>query len=625
MSPRLTLKDPRQEYGLVRGRLLIAGAIMILLGCLIAARIFYLQVIRHDHFTTLSQHNRVKIVPISPMRGLIFSRDGVLLADNRPSFSLELIPERIADLERTIDALSRIIAIDNADVTRFREQLQKKRRFESVPLRFNLSEEEVARVSVDRHRFPGVDVVARMDRYYPLGANLAHTVGYVGMIDEQEFEGLDKSNYSGTSHIGKLGVEKAYEELLHGRVGYQQVEVNALGRVIRVLDRTPPAPGKNVYLTLDVSLQNLAAQALDGKRGAIVAIDPRDGAILALVSAPGYDPNPFVNGIDAASYRDLLRSEDAPLLNRVLQGKYPPGSTIKPFLAFAALEYGVRQAQDETWCPGWYALKGSEHRYRDWKKQGHGRLDLRQAVAQSCDVYFYSLAHDLGIDRVHDGLRQFGFGLPTGIDIGGEASGVVPSRDWKRQTFGQPWYPGETLILGIGQGYVLTTPMQLATATATLANRGWRANPHLLLEARDPINNLSLVQAQTRRDKRIQAADGGIWDEVIGAMHEVVQGTRGTARRVGLEAPYQFAGKTGTSQVIGIGQDEHYKPENVPEELRDHALFIAFAPLESPRIAIAILVENGGSGSSSAAPIARLLFDHYLGNLVLTQREGNTG
>lgn len=613
MPPRLTLKDPGQEYNLVRRRVLFAAVVMVLLGLALVARIFYLQVIQHEHFTTLSQHNRVKIAPISPMRGLIFSRDGVLLADNRPSFSLELTPERIEGLDQTLVELRRLIAIGDADVTRFRELLKKKRRFEGVPLRFNLSEEEVARVSLDRYRFPGVDVVARLNRYYPLGANLAHIIGYVGMIDERDVETLDKSNYSGTAHIGKLGVEKAYEELLHGKVGYQQVEVNAQGRVIRVLDRSPPTPGKNISLTLDVSLQNLAVQALEGRRGAIVAIDPRDGGILAMVSAPGFDPNLFVNGIDAASYRRLLDSPGTPLVNRVLQGKYPPGSTIKPFLALAGLQSGVRHSADETWCPGWFALKGSEHRYRDWKKGGHGRMAMRQAIAQSCDVYFYTLAHDLGIERIHDALRHFGFGLPTGIDIGGEAAGMVPSRDWKRKVFEQPWYPGETLILGIGQGYMLATPMQLAAATATMAGRGWRAAPHLFLSARDPINNETVGEAEPRQEKRVVVDDEADWDEVITAMMEVTHGARGTARRIGQGAPYTIAGKTGTAQVIGVGQDEDYVAEEIPEELRDHALFIAFAPVESPRIAVAIIVENGGSGSASAAPIARILLDHYFG------------
>jgi penicillin-binding protein 2 len=612
MSPVLTLNDPGQEYRVVRGRLLAAALIMLLLLLLLVARVVDLQVARHEHFKTLSQHNRVKIVPITPSRGLIFSSDGVLLADNRPSFSLELVPELIGNVDDVIRRLGGVVHIDDGDVARFKDQLRKKRRFESVPLRLNLNEEEVATFAVDRHRFPGVEVVARLNRHYPLGASIAHTIGYVGMIDESELETLDKSNYSGTAHIGKIGVEKAYEDLLHGRVGYQQVEVNAEGRVIRVLDRTPPEPGKNLYLTLNASLQSLAAQALEGRRGAVVAMDPQDGGILALVSAPAYDPNLFVNGIDSRSYKNLLSDAGTPLLNRVLQGKYPPGSTIKPFLALAALEFGVRAKSDETWCQGWYSLKGSSHRYRDWKKGGHGHMDLTQGIAQSCDVYFYQLANDLGIDRVSEALSQFGFGTPTGIDIGGESGGVVPSRDWKQSAMGQPWYAGETLILGIGQGYMLTTPMQLAAGTAALASRGRVLRPHVLAGVRDVIANESLAGPGAVLKKSLVVRDSAFWDDVIGAMHEVVQGATGTARRSGQGAEYAFAGKTGTAQVFSVGQDERYDADEIPEELRDHALFIAFAPLENPRIAIAIVVENGGGGSATAAPIARTLFDHYL-------------
>jgi penicillin-binding protein 2 len=451
-----------------------------------------------------------------------------------------------------------------------------------------------------------------MNRYYPLGANLVHTVGYVGMIDEKEMESLDRSNYRGTSHIGKVGVEKAYEGLLHGQVGYQQVEVNAEGRVVRVLERTPPVPGRNLFLTLDVSLQNLAVQALGGRRGAIVAIDPRDGAVLALVSSPGYDPNPFVNGIDARTYRALLASKATPLLNRVLQGKYPPGSTIKPFLALAALNTGVRGVEDATWCPGWFSLKGSDYRYRDWKKGGHGHVTLTTAVAQSCDVYFYSLAHELGIERVNEALVAFGFGTPSGVDIGGEAAGLVPSRDWKRRALGQPWYPGETLILGIGQGSALATPMQLANATVAVANRGRLLRPHLLAEAHDPITEQAVSRHEPGAARPIAAARPEYWDTVTQAMVEVVHGAAGTARRIGADAAYRIAGKSGTAQVFGIGQDEQYRAEEIPEELRDHALFVAFAPVEAPRIAVAIVVENAGGGSANAAPIARLLFDHYL-------------
>jgi len=615
MSREFSLKDIRREKSLVGSRIYAAGLIMLLLGLMLLGRIFYLQVIKHEHFTTLSQHNRVKILPLSPIRGLIFSRDGVLLADNRPSFSLEIIPELVDDMDQIIEQLERIVSIEQTDIKRFRQQLKKKRRFESVPLKFSLSDEEVARVSVNRHLYPGVDVVARLNRYYPAGENIAHAVGYVGMIDENDLKQLNTSNYIGTTHIGKVGIEKAYEDILHGRVGYQQVEVNAQGRVVRVLDRTPPQTGRNIHITLDVSLQNVAVEALAGKRGAIVAIDPRDGSILVLVSSPSYDPNLFVNGIDYFSYNKLL-TEGTPLLNRALQGKYPPGSTIKPFIGLAVLNLGLRTVYDETWCPGWFTLPGHAHRYRDWKKQGHGHMSLLNAIAQSCDVYFYTLASELGINRLHTALAEFGFGEKTGIDIGGESAGLLPSRQWKRKALGQVWFPGETVIVGIGQGAALTTPLQLATATAAIATRGRMIPPHLLDETHEPVNNETIDLITVVNKRKIKLIESEYWDDIINAMTEVVHGTRGTARKTGLNAQYRFAGKTGTAQVIGIAQDEQQRKDeekkDIPEKFRDHALFIAFAPVNDPKIAVAIVIENSGSGSSIAAPIARRLFDHYL-------------
>jgi penicillin-binding protein 2 len=613
MQSRLKFRNPGTEFNLVRGRVYICAFVMLLLILSLLARVFYLQVVMHEHFTTLSQHNRVKIVPIPPIRGRIFSSDGVLLAENRPSFSLEIVPEQVADMIATIRQLSALIFISGADISRFNEQAKKMRRFENVPLRFNLTEEEVARISIERHRLPGVEVVPRLDRFYPRGADVVHAVGYVGMIDEKELERLDQSDYTGTVHTGKLGAEKAFEKLLHGHVGFQQVEVNAQGRVVRVLDRTAPMPGRNVYLTLDSSLQDVAVAALAGRRGAIVAIDPRSGGILAMVSSPGYDPNLFVNGISVGDYRALLNSTDTPLLNRALQGKYPPGSTVKPFLALAALHYGVRTVPDQTWCPGWFALKGSSYHYRDWKKGGHGHVDLTQAVAQSCDVYFYGLAQDLGIDRLHDAFDRFGFGRPTGIDIGGESQGLVPSRAWKQRTLKQPWYPGETLIMGIGQGYLQVTPVQLALATARMASRGHTPSPHLFAEARDVLTGKTVMRNDGEDAPPESDVSDTNWQEVVRAMREVMHGPFGTARRSTQGAPYESAGKTGTAQLVGLAQNETYRAEELAEELRDHALFIAFAPLDGPRIAVAIVVENGGSGSGTAAPIARKLFDHYLG------------
>ena len=611
MINRITFKDPKEEKRLVGNRIFTAGAMILILLFVLIARIFFLQVIEHEHYTTLSQDNRVKIEPLSPIRGLIFSSDNVLLADNRPSFSLEVVPERIDDIDRLIRELGQLIRIEGKDIIRFKDLQKRKRRFESIPLRFNLTDEEVAKISVNRHLYSGVDVIARLNRYYPLGANLAHAIGYVGMIDEDDMLQLDESDYRGTTHIGKLGVEKAYEDLLHGQVGYQQVEVNAQGRIIRVLDRVPSEPGKNIFLTLNVSLQNLATSELDEKKGSIVAIDPRNGGVLALVSSPGYDPNPFVNGIDSISYKRLLDNRHSPLLNRALQGKYPPGSTIKPFVALSALDDGIREHDDKTYCPGWFSLPGTTHRYRDWKKEGHGETDLSYAIANSCDVYFYALANEMGINKLHPTLAEFGFGLTTGIDIGGESAGLLPSPEWKRRTRGEPWYPGETVIIGIGQGSALVTPIQLAKATATLANRGQSIQPHLFAEARDPVTSEVTDKASITVDHFVQVESQENWQVIIDAMIEVVHGIRGTARRSGMDATYQFGGKTGTAQVFSIAQDEEYDEDEVPEELRDHALFIAFAPADEPEIAVSIIVENGESGSTTAAPIARRLFDQY--------------
>jgi len=611
MGLKFTLKDIEEESRLVRFRVYTAAALIILLVLVLVARLFYLQVVRHDHFITLSQSNRVKVLPIPPIRGLVFSRDNVLVADNQPSFSLELIPEQIESLDKTIDQLSRLIDIDEDNISRFKKLRSEKRRFESLPLKFNLSEDEVARYSVARHNIPGTKVIARPYRHYPEKSGLVHALGYVARIDEKDLQKIDESDYLGTTHIGKLGVEKAYEDILHGHVGHQQVEVNAQGRIIRVLERTPPESGQNIYLTLDLSLQTAALSLMQGRRGSIVAMDPDNGDILALVSSPAYDPNLFVNGIGSRSYKALLNSRDTPLINRALNGKYPPGSIVKPILGIAALMFGVRDVAETTWCKGWYTLKGHDHRYRDWKKGGHGQVDLNYAIMQSCDVYFYTLAHDLGVTRLNQALTNFGFGQQTGIDIGGESTGLVPSIDWKRSTLNQPWYPGETLIAGIGQGYVLTTPLQLVTATAALANHGKRVLPRLVYKISDPISGEStLIPVAT--PEYITGYKQEYWDFVIQAMQDVMHGARGTARRSGANSAYRIAGKTGTAQIFAVGQDEKYEKDKVPEHLRDHALFVAFAPVEAPKIALAIIVENGGGGSSTAAPIARQLLDNYL-------------
>ncbi len=608
---RLTIKDHIRESRLFNERAAIAFVLTVALLLVVVGRLIYLQVFSHEHFSTLANENRISLVAIPPTRGLIYDRNGVLLAQNLPSFSLEIIPEQVKDMETTLRGLRELISLSDNDLERFRKLLRKKRSFNSIPLKFHLDSEEVARFAVNRHRFPGVDIEARLIRDYPLGKLAVHAVGYVGRINEEELQTLDTANYSATRFIGKTGVEKFYEAILHGRVGYKNVETNALGRVLREVNRTPPVPGQNIYLTLDIELQKVAEDALRGKRGAVVALDPGNGDILALVSMPGYDPNPYVIGIDPKTYAALQNSPDKPLFNRALQGQYPPGSTIKPFIGLAGLEYGQLNINTSSFCPGWFSLEGDDHRYRDWKKTGHGRTDLDKAIVESCDVYFYDLALSLGIDRIHEYLDKFGFGHRTGIDINGEAGGLLPSRQWKRSRRNEAWYTGETLITGIGQGYLLTTPLQLASATATLANRGIHFQPHMLYATQSPgSDDLTLLTPATL--PTIKARNPEHWEQIITSMKRVVHSLRGTAHGISRTTRSTIAGKTGTAQVFGIKQDEKYVEEEVAEHLRDHALFVAFSPPDDPRIAVAVVVENAGSGGSAAAPVAARIIDAYL-------------
>jgi penicillin-binding protein 2 len=461
---------------------------------------------------------------------------------------------------------------------------------------------------VHGHRFPGVDVKATLLRDYPQGLQTAHLLGYVGRINEKELQLIDTSNYSGTDFIGKSGVEKSYESLLHGNVGLQQVEVNAKGRVLRVLENQPPEPGNNLQLFLDMKLQSTALEALGEYNGAVVAIDIETGGVLTLVSKPGYNPNLFVEGISSKDYRALEDSPDNPLFNRAIRGQYPPGSTVKPFIGLAGLEYDVVGFHQETYCPGYYQLPGKEHKYRDWKKWGHGKVDMAKAIVESCDVYYYELARTLGIDRLYEFLTGFGFGIPSRVDLDGELSGLMPSREWKQSKRREPWYPGETLIVGIGQGYFLATPLQLASATATLANRGHRIRPRVVATIED---SNGVIRDSPLIEDVLHQLDPLHWDQVIEAMTDVIEGQRGTARSI-YTSNYTIAGKTGTAQVFSIKQDEEYDEETVAKKKRDHALFIAFAPVESPKIAIAVVVENGGHGGSVAAPIARQVMDRYL-------------
>jgi penicillin-binding protein 2 len=611
MPRALTLKDHFHEYHLFSNR---AVTLLVICGLLLMAllsRLLYLQVIEHEHYRTLSEDNRVKVQPIAPNRGLIYDRNGILLADNFPSYRLEITAEQVDDMPSTLRALEQIVDIRESDLNRFEKLRARKPRFEAIPLRFHLNDAEVARFSVNRHRFPGVEIKAGLARRYPQGSLAVHALGYVGRIDEQSLKNLDSSNYSGTTHIGKTGVEKTYEEILHGHVGVRQVETTAQGRVVRELRRTAPQPGQNLYLTIDSRLQAAAEAAFGDFTGSAVALDPKTGDVLALVSMPTYDPNPFVNGIEYKDYRELRDNEDQPLFNRALRGQYPPGSTVKPFIGLAGLEQGITGSHSSTYCPGFYMLPGSSRRYRDWKRTGHGTMNLNSAITQSCDVYFYDLALSLGIERMHDYLGHFGFGKRTGIDIVGELPGLLPSAQWKRRRRGEPWFPGETIITGIGQGFFLTTPLQLAAATTVLANHGFWMKPSII-HARQEAGRDALQPQRTQIVETLSINDPEHWDLVVQSMVDVVHSLRGTARRIGEDSPYRIAGKTGTAQVFGLKDEEKYDAETIEEKLRDHALFIAFAPVEDPQIAVAVVVENGGSGGSVAAPIARTIMDSYL-------------
>ena len=613
MVPFPTITDSARESLLFSMRTFCAAIIVAVLTLVLVGRLVHLQIFKHQHFTTLSENNRVKIVPIAPTRGLIFDHRGEILAQNLPAYSLEVVPEVVEDVGALITNLREIIEITDADEEAFLAALARKRRFEKVPLRTWLDDREVARIAVNRHRFPGVDIVARLTRNYPLGELGVHLVGYVGRINKRELKRIDQADYRGTSHIGKTGVEASYESWLHGKVGYQRVETNAQGRILRVLERHDPVPGRNLFLTMDVGLQRTAEAALSDENGAIVALDPVTGAVLAMASNPGFDPNQFAHGIDLETYRNLQRSPNRPLFNRALNGQYPPGSTIKPFVGLAGLERGVGHARGESWCPGWFRLPGGKRRFRDWKEYGHGRTGLYGAIEQSCDVYFYELALALGIDRMHAHLSSFGFGERTGIRLGGESRGLMPSRTWKRNVRGQPWYPGETVITGIGQGYMLATPLQLASAAAAIATRGMRLRPRIVDRAVDPADG-EIEEVEPETIGTIESLDASNWQRIVEAMVGVVHGPRGTAKKINDGIAYRMAGKTGTAQVFTIGQNEKYDAEKLDKKLHDHGLFIAFAPVEDPRIAVAVVVENGGSGSKAAAPLARIVIDAYLGD-----------
>jgi len=607
------LRNPERELFLFRRRLMIAGALVVFAFGGLFARFFYLQVVQHNHFQTLAETNRIAIVPIVPNRGVITDRNGIVLAQSYSAYTLEITPSRVRNLDATIDQLGEIVDVQARDRKRFRKLLEESKNFESLPLRTRLTDEEVARFAVNRYRFPGVDIKARLFRQYPFGEQASHVVGYIGRITDKDVERIsdwdETANYKGSDYIGKVGVELSYERELHGTTGVEEVEVDAGGRAVRTLSRTPPVSGNNLRLSLDIKLQQAAEAAFGDRRGALVAIDPASGDVLAFVSKPGFDPNLFVEGIDPANWQELNESPDKPLLNRPLRGAYPPGSTIKPFLALGALASGKRTPQQAINDPGFFQIPGQAHRFRDDKPGGHGLVDMYKSIVVSCDTYYYMLANDTDIDDTARFLGALGFGGKTGIDIEGELTGILPSRAWKRQRFPKDakWYLGDSISAGIGQGYNAFTPIQLAHAIAMIANDGVGFTPHLVKSVQ------SLRTGAVREIAAQPASRIDVKPEHLAFIRHALQGVNkeGTSAAAFRDAKYSSAGKTGTAQVFSL-KGEKYSEHKVDERLRDHAWFMAYAPADAPKIAIAVLVENGGFGAQAAAPIARKVFDHYL-------------
>ncbi|HET7314250.1 penicillin-binding protein 2 [Salinisphaera sp.] len=611
------IKNHAAERRLFIIRTIAAGLLLVILIGLLIARVVYLQVYKHSYYETRSQDNRMRMEVVPPVRGLIFDRHGNLLANNEPAYRLEIVPEQVTDsVESTIARLSRIVNITDADKRRFYTREKQTPAFRGTPIRLSLTQAEVARFEVNRERFPGVDIRAGLRRSYPLGKYAAHLVGYVGGITAADLAKVDDKRYRGSSHIGKVGVELSYESKLHGYPGARVVEINAAGRTLHQLEMHPATAGDSLVLTLDSALQKIAYNALGDQDGAVVALDPGTGGVLAMVSKPGYNPDLFVDGISQANYTRLLNNPHNPLYNRALQGQYPPGSTVKPFMAIGALETGVIDPDKKVWCPGYITLPGSSHRYRDWKRSGQGWIDLTQAIERSSDVYFYKLGMKLGIDNIHRYGSMFGFGQETGIDLPRENAGIMPSRAWKHGNRHLPWYPGETLITVIGQGFMTATPLQLAQAVSEIAERGHAYKPHVLKAWKDPRTGV-VTEYQPRALPPISLHDKRHWQIVINAMQGVVNNIHGTAHYyVGMNLEYPIAGKSGSAQVAGLPQNEVAPDlESIPYRLREHALFIAFAPIDNPKIAVAVVVEHGGGGSSVAGPIARRVIDSYLNSL----------
>ena len=607
MPQPIPLKDHGKEQGLVNRRLIACAVFVLLLSLALVGRLYFLQVIQFAYHSTVSENNRVHVLPIPPERGLIYDRNGVVLADNRPSFNLTLTRERAGDSVKVLDAVADVLKLTDEDRKQFDKDMKRVRHpFEPVTLMYELSEEQIARIAVNQFRLPGIDVEAQFVREYPQGAHFAHSVGYVGRINEKESKTLDQVEYRGTQSVGKTGIERFYEPQLHGHVGYEEVETNAQGRVMRVLNHTDPTPGQNIVLSLDINLQEAAEKALGDRRGAVVCIDPETGDVLAMVSKPSFDPNLFVTGISFKQYAALRDSIDRPLFNRVLRGLYAPGSTIKPEVAIAGLDSGVTTPQARVFDPGYYELPNYDHKYRNWNRSGDGWVDMDAAIMRSNDTYFYDLAHKLGVDRLHDYMTRFGLGQKVSLDMFEEAPGLMPSQQWKRATRKQAWFPGETLILGIGQGYMQVTPLQLAQATTLIASKGVWRRPHLA----ETVGGVAPVDDNPIPD--IVLRDNREWDQVNHGMQMVMHDARGIARQSAAGAQYRIAGKSGTAQVVAIKQGERYNRLKTLERNRDNALFVGFAPADHPRIVVAVMIENGEAGGRVAGPVVREIMDAWL-------------
>ncbi|MEF1253629.1 penicillin-binding protein 2 [Vibrio sp. M260112] len=618
LRKRTLIRDYHEEARLFKSRAIVAFiGIVAMLGILVT-NLYNIQINQYQDYKTRSNDNRIKVVPIAPNRGLIYDRNGKLLAENRPVFSLELTPEMIKDMDDTIARLQKILTITPEQVERFQKERRQTRRFKSVPILNQLTPEQVAKFSVNQHNFPGVSVNAALKRHYPYAEVLTHVIGYVSRINDRDMQRLVReekdANYQATRDIGKLGIERYYEDMLHGTAGYQEVEVNSRGRVIRTLKYVPPVPGKDIVLNLDIDLQLYVHKLLDGRRGSAVVLDPEDNGVLAMVSSPSYDPNAFVHGISGQAYSSLLNDKNRPLVNRATLGIYPPASTIKPFMAVAALQEGVVTPYTTRNDPGYWNIPNSKTKpFRDWLRWGHGKVDIVQSIEESVDTFFYQIAYDMGIDRISSWMMMFGFGDYTGIDIYEESKANMPTREWKMARHRTPWYQGDTIPVGIGQGYWTSTPMQLAKATSVLVKRGEVVAPHLL---RATIDNGEVFEKQQLSDIETYPPIAGVkpryWDMAIEGMRLVNHGKKGTARRAFTKTPYVSAGKSGTAQVFGLSEDEEYNADEIAEHLRDHALFTGFAPIDNPKVIVTIVLENAGGGSSLGGPVVRKIFDHVL-------------